>query len=131
MSLSVFRDTIGYLDTFVHNSCINDEGRRETLNERYHSKLLVNKKPVELNPFVEEFLSHTVVGAVTSLKGVENIQRLQVHQKKGNVEITVNGGEIPLTPFPNDIISNTLLGMVSSLRDVDDMDSIDISVEVQ
>jgi hypothetical protein len=56
---------------------------------------------------------------------------LEIHQKKGNVEITVNGGEIPLTPFPNDIISNTLLGMVSSLKEVEDIESIDISVEIQ
>lgn len=101
------------------------------MEKKYKANLWVNKKPIGMNPFVEEFLSHTMVGAVTSLKGVENIHKLEVHQKKGNVEINVNGGEIPLTPFPNDIISNTLLGMVSSLRDVDDIDSIDISVEVQ
>jgi len=84
-----------------------------------------------MNRFVEEFLSHATVGAVTSLRGGEDIKSLRIHQKKGNVEITVNGSEIPLTPFPNDIISNTLVGMVSSLKDVEDIDSIDISVEVQ
>jgi hypothetical protein len=84
-----------------------------------------------MNRFVEEFLSHTTVGAVTSLRGAENIQKLEIHQKKGNVEITVNDSEIPLTGFPNDIISNTLLGMVSSLKEVEDIESIDISVELQ
>jgi hypothetical protein len=100
------------------------------MEKSYRAKLWVNKRPIEVNRFVEEFLSHTMVGAVTSLRGTENIRRLEIHQKKGNVEITVNGSEIPLTPFPNDIISNTLTGMVSSLRDVDNIDSIDISVEV-
>jgi hypothetical protein len=101
------------------------------MERSYKAVLQVNKKPIPMNRFVEEFMSHTTVGAVTSLKGAENIQKLEIHQKKGNIEITVNGSEIPLTPFPNNIIANTLLGMVSSLRDVGDIDSIDISVEVQ
>jgi len=99
------------------------------MKESFKATLRVNKKAIELNPFVEEFLSRTTVGAVSSLKGTEVIKNLKIHQKKGNVEITVNGKEIPLTPFPNDIISNTLVGLVSSLRGVDDIDSIDISVE--
>lgn len=101
------------------------------MEKTYKAKLWVNKEPIPMNRFVEEFLSHTTVGAVTSLRGAENIEKLEIHQKKGNVEITVNGSEIPLTPFPNDIISKTLLGMVSSLKEVEDVESIDISVEVQ
>lgn len=84
-----------------------------------------------MNRFVEEFLSHTVVGAVSSLRGTESIRKLEIHQQKDNVEITVNSSEIPLTPFPNDIIANTLLGLVSSLKEVEDIESIDISVEIQ
>jgi hypothetical protein len=101
------------------------------MEKSYKVVLQVNKKPIPMNPFVEEFVSRTTLGAITSLRGAENIRKLEVHQKKGNVEITVNGSEIPLTPFPNDIISNTLLGMVSSLKEVEDIESIDISVEIQ
>lgn len=101
------------------------------MDKVYKAKLLVNKKPIPMNRFVEEFLSHTSVGAVTSLRGAENIRKLEIHRKKGNVDIIVNGSQIPLTPFPNDIISNTLVAMVSSLKDVGDIDSIDISVEAQ
>lgn len=96
----------------------------------YNASLKVNSTSIDMNPFVEEFLARTVVGAVTSLQGVEDIQKLEIHQKKGNVEIMVNGKDIPLTPFPNDIISSTLLGMVSALKGVEDIDSIDISVEL-
>jgi len=99
------------------------------MEEIYKAKLWVNKKPIPMNRFVEEFLSNTMVGAVTSLKGAEDIRKLEIHQIKGNVEIAANATEIPLTPFPNDIISNTLLGMVASLKDIEDIDSIDISVE--
>jgi len=99
--------------------------------EVYKTKLWVNKKPIDINPFVEDFLSQTTLGAVSSLRGAENVQSLEIHQIKGNVEIKVNGNEIPLTPFPNDIISNTLVAMVSSLKEVGDIESIDISVNVK
>lgn len=99
------------------------------MKEHFRAALKVNGISVEINPFVEEFLARTMVGAVSSLKEVEDIKSLQVHQKKGNVEITANGKDIPLTPFPNDMISNTLIGIVSLLRGVDDIDSIDVSVE--
>ena len=100
------------------------------MKENFKATLKVNKKAMEINPFVEEFLARTSVGAVSSLRGTEDIKSLEIHQKKGNVEITVNGKDIPLTPFPNDIISSTLVGLASSLRGVDDIDSIDVSVEV-
>ena len=100
------------------------------MKENFRAVLKVNEKAIDMNPFVEEFLARTTLGAVSSLKGTEVIKNLKIHQKKGNVEVTVNGKDIPLTPFPNDIISDTLAGMVSSLKDVDDVESIDISVEV-
>ena len=99
------------------------------MKESLGAELKVNGISVEINAFVEEFLARAIVGAVSSLRGVEDIKSLQVHQKKGNVEITVNGKDVSLTPFPNDIISNTLVGIVSSLRGIDDIESIDISVE--
>jgi hypothetical protein len=100
------------------------------MKENFRATLKVNEKAMEMNAFVEEFMSRTMLGAVSSLKGTEVINNLKIHHKKGNVEITVNGEEIPLTPFPNDIISNVLVGIVSLLKDVDDIDSIDVSVEV-
>jgi hypothetical protein len=99
------------------------------MKESFRAELKVNGISVDINAFVEEFLARVIVGAVSSLKGVEDIKSLQVHQKKGNVEMTVNGKDIPLTPFPNDIISNTLVGMVSSLRGIDDIEDIYVSVE--
>ena len=100
------------------------------MKESFKAKLWVNKNPVDMNPFVEEFLARTSVGAVASLRGAEDIRSLEIHQDKGNVRIEVNGKEIPLTPFPNDIISSTLVGLASSLKGVGGIDSIDISVEV-
>lgn len=100
------------------------------MEESFRAELKVNGTSVEVNAFVEEFLARVIVGAVSSLKDVEDINSLQVRQKKGDVEVTVNGKDIPLTPFPNDIISNMLVAMVSSLRGIGDIDSVDISIEV-
>jgi len=100
------------------------------MKKSFKATLKVNEKAMEINPFVEEFLARTSVGAVASLRGAEDIRSLEIHQDKGNVRIEVNGKDIPLTPFPNDIISSTLVGLASSLRGVDDIDSIDVSVEV-
>jgi hypothetical protein len=101
------------------------------MNENFAAKLWVNKSPVDLNPFVEEFLARVAVGAAAPLKGAEDIRSLEIHQDKGDVRIEVNGKDIPLTPFPNEIISNTLVGLVSSLKGIDKVDSILVNVTVQ
>ena len=92
------------------------------------AELEINNVSVELNPFVEEFLTRTVVGAVSSLKGAENIRDLELHLEGGDVKLIVNGNEMPLTPFPQDIITNTITGLVSSLKGVSKIDSLRVKV---
>jgi len=92
------------------------------------AELEVNNVSVELNPFVEEFLARTVVGAVSSLKGAENIRELELYLERGDIKIAVNGNELPLTPFPAGIITNTITGLVSSLEGVDKMDNLRVKV---
>ncbi len=41
-------------------------------------QLIVNQKFVETNPFVKDFISSTMEGMVSSLKGVNNIKSLQI-----------------------------------------------------
>ena len=93
------------------------------------AELWVNNVSIELNPFVEEFLTRTVAGAVSSLKGAEDIQSLELHLERGDVRIIANGNELPLTPFPNDIIANTVIGLVSSLKGVGQIESLKINVK--
>ena len=99
--------------------------------ENLTAELVINKESIELNPFVEEFLARTVVGAVSSLRGAENIQDLELYLERGDVKLVVNGNELPLTPFPKDIITNTITGLVSSLKDVGKIDSLEITVKAQ
>lgn len=89
----------------------------------------MNDTPIELSAFPDEFIAKTVVGAVSSLKGAEDIQRLQLHLEQGDVRIIVNENELPLTPFPNDIIANTLIGLVSSLKGADRIESLKINIK--
>ncbi|NWF77257.1 MAG: hypothetical protein HXY36_01465 [Chloroflexi bacterium] len=101
------------------------------MGKNLRAELVVNKVSIELNPFAEEFLARTVVGAVSSLKGAENIQDLELHLERGDVKLIVNGNELPLTPFPEEIITNTITGMVSSLKGVGKIDSLKITVRTR
>ncbi|HEX77500.1 MAG TPA: hypothetical protein G4O03_03690 [Dehalococcoidia bacterium] len=93
------------------------------------ASLSVNGAPVELNAFAEEFLARTVAGAVSALKGAEDIRTLQIHLHLGEVLVILNDKKLPLAPFPNDIIASTLRGMVSSLRGVGRIECMSINIE--
>jgi len=101
------------------------------MEKNLKAELEINNVSTELNPFVEEFLTRTVVGAVSCLKGAENIRDLELYLERGNVKLVVNGNELPLTPFPTDIITNTITGLVSSLKGVDKIDSLKVNVKAQ
>jgi hypothetical protein len=98
------------------------------MEKNLKAELEINNVSVELNPFAEESLARTVVGAVSSLKGAENIRDLELHLEQDDVKIVVNGNELPLTPFPADIITNTITGFVSSLKGVDKIDNLMVKV---
>ena len=99
------------------------------MKEALTATLSINKAPTEMNPFVEQFLARVVVAAVSTLKGTEEMESLEVYIEKREVSIVVNGKELPLTPFPSDIIVNTLEGLVSTLKGVDRVESLDIVVK--
>ncbi len=43
-----------------------------------NAELTVNGKNIELNSFVESFISQTVMGMVKSLRGVDNIETIDL-----------------------------------------------------
>ena len=93
------------------------------------TELAVDKVSIKLNPFAQQFLTRTVVGAVSSLKGAENIRDLELYLERGDVKLVVNGNDLPLTPFPKEIFTNTIIGLVSSLKGVGKIDSLKINVK--
>lgn len=98
------------------------------MDKNLRAELAVNNVSIELTPFVEEFLTKTVVGAVSSLRGVENIRDLELCLEGDDVKLVVNGKELPLTSFPRDIITSTIIGLVSSLKGVDKIDSLRVKI---
>jgi hypothetical protein len=101
------------------------------MDKDFRAELEVNDASVELNPFAEQFLTRTVAGAVSCLKGAENIEGLELYLEQGDVKVVVNGNELPLTPFPRDIIINTITGLISSLKGVDKIDSLKINIRAE
>jgi hypothetical protein len=101
------------------------------MEKNLRAELEVNKVSTKLNPFVEEFLTRTVVGAVSSLKGAKNIRNLELYLEQGDVKLVVNGNELTLTPFPREIITNTITGLVSSLKGISKIDSLKINIKAK
>ena len=101
------------------------------MDEIFKADLCVNNLSIELNPFIEEFLSRIVAGAVSSLRGVEAIQSLELSLDHGDVKVMVNGDELLVTAFPNEIIANTITGLVSSLKGVNKIQSLHIAVKAE
>jgi hypothetical protein len=98
------------------------------MDKNLKAELAVNKVSIKLNPFARQFLARTVLGAVSSLKGTENIRDLELRLEQGDVNLIVNGNELPLTPFPKEILTNTIVGLVSSLKGVGKIDNLKITV---
>jgi len=98
------------------------------MNEDFKAELMVNNEPIELNPFTEQFLARTVLGAVSSLRGAEDVHKLEMHLERGDAEIYVNGSQLPVTPFPRDIITKTVTGLVSTLKGVGEIESVHVEV---
>ncbi len=97
---------------------------------KYEATLAVNNVPVDLNPFIEQFVARTVAGAVSSLRGAETFNNVELNLREGNVTVIADGQEVDVTSFPNDIIASTIAGMVSPLKGVQATDPVTISVKV-
>ena len=47
-----------------------------------NADLTINGKKIELNSFVEDFLSQAIIGMLKSLRGVDNIETINVKIQK-------------------------------------------------
>lgn len=101
------------------------------MDTNFEATLEVNNMPIPLDPFPEQFIARTVVGAISSLKGVDSIDNLELTLLHGEVRVHVNGTEIEMTHFPNDIVAGTVAGLVSSLKGVEDTENVTITVNAR
>jgi hypothetical protein len=93
------------------------------------ARLNINENTIEMNEFIESMVAHVTLGAMNSLKGVDNVRTICVSIDKGEADILINNMDITLTPFANDIIVATLMGLVSLLKGADDVEKMQITVE--
>ena len=98
--------------------------------EKHNATVQVNKKPLELNEYIEAFIAEVAIAMVKPLKGVDYIKKVEYHHQKDDVEVAVNGDDVQLTPFPIEIINSTLMGMMAPLKGTNNIERLDIVVEV-
>ncbi len=101
------------------------------MSTNFEAKLWVNRAPLELNSFVQEFLVGVTLGAVSSLKGAGDLQALDLYLDRGEVKITLNDRPLSLTAFPSDLLANTLKGLVSTLKGVDAVQTLRVYIEAR
>lgn len=101
------------------------------MGKNLEARLEVNRVSIELNGFAEQFLAGTVVGAVSSLKGAEDIRDLELYLAQGDVRLVVNGNELSLTRFPKEILTDTITGAVSPLKGVRKIDALKLTVKAR
>jgi len=97
---------------------------------KFEARLEANNVPVDLNPFIEQFIARTVAGAVSSMRGAETFNTLELSLKEGNATVVADGNDVDVTSFPNEIITSTIAGMLSVLKGVVATDPVTIYVKV-
>lgn len=95
----------------------------------FKTSLTVDATPIELSDFPMEFLTQTVLAAVSTLKKVGEIKEMVMSFNSGETTVIVNGKKIPLGPFPSSFIAGTFCGLVAVLKGVDkNFESFEIKV---
>jgi hypothetical protein len=90
--------------------------------------LAVNDLNVPIVEFVQEFISKVVTGMLSTLKGVDEIQCVDLSIDGDEVEIKVNNATVPSNDFVNEFVRNTVIGMVTSLKGLGQVDKMKIII---
>jgi len=99
------------------------------MSKKYNVKLTVNDKEIELSDFPQDFLINVAIAAVRSLKGIDEIDTMELYGDSDNTAIVVNGKRIQTTMFPSQYVTNTIHGLISTLRGVENIESMDITIK--
>lgn len=83
--------------------------------------LQVDGKKVEMNPFVETYLSNICLAILRSLKDTQDAQRVVFQIKGKDLELKVDDRPVDLhtkKAFAKVIVRDTLLGVLAHLRGI-------------
>ncbi len=84
--------------------------------------LKVNAKDIELDKFTKSFITSTVLGMLSPLRGMEGpgwLESVNIAICGEDATVTADGGEIGMNGFVRDIVRNTIKAMIEPLRGVD------------
>ena len=91
--------------------------------------LKVNRQPIDMIPFVEDYVAQVADGIVQSLRGAAPTAELELLVTADAVSVRQNGGVLEVNEFVSQIIRSTLLGMVGPLKGVSDPQEIQINLK--
>ena len=91
-------------------------------------RLTINDSPVPIADFVQVFIKSVVTGMLSTLKGVDEIQSVNLSIDGREVVINVNDTAVPSNDFVDMFIRNTVIGMVTSLKGVNQVDKLEIGI---
>ena len=86
------------------------------------TSLKVNSKSIDLDKFTRSFVASTVLGMLSTLRGMEKPEELESVKLDicgQDVSVMADGVEIGMNGFIRDFIRNTVTAMVAPLRGVD------------
>jgi hypothetical protein len=84
--------------------------------------LKVNDKNIELDKFTQSFVASTMLGMLSTLRGLEKpeeLESLKLSICGEEATVTADGVEISMNAFIRDFVRNTARAMVAPLRGVE------------
>ncbi len=94
-------------------------------------RLAINDSPLPIADFVQIFIGEVVTGMLSTLKGVGEIQSVELSIDGEGVKIDINNATVPSNEFVDKFVRNTVIGMVTSLKGVEQVEKLEIRITNQ
>ena len=115
---------------------INNESKTD--ENELKGEIFINRKALEINKFIENIISSSVLGMVNSLKTDGEIKRISVEilgienrdLYNADISLKVNDKDLTINKFTCGILKETIFSMVNTLKTDEEISEIKINVEV-
>lgn len=124
-------EDIGKIELLINNG---DNPAKNDLN----GEIFINKKSLEINQFVTNIISSSVLGMVNSLKCDDEVKTISVEITgiknndlyNADIDLKVNDKDLEINKFTCGILKETIFSMVNTLKTDEEINEIKIDVEV-